>query len=159
MLNFQQKNHSFRTIDLLGLVLLVGIVGSISGAIIADTLHDDKAQRAQAMSEALARQIHADQVNISQSPASQRSPASVQKRPVIPILTSGELGHDPWGHPFHYTVRKTAGARAVTKIYVWSDGANGKSESDSATFEDSKALHEFTLGGDDVGFVEQYASD
>jgi hypothetical protein len=158
MLNFQQKNHSFRTIDLLGLIVLVGAVGSISGAIIAQAFHNDKPQRAQAMAEALARQIHADQVDANQSISSQRGPASVHKVQ-IPMLTSGELGHDPWGRPFHYSVRKAGKARSMTRVFVWSDGANGKSETDSASFEEGAHGSHFVLGGDDVGLVEEFTSD
>lgn len=164
MSNFHKKNRSFGTLDLIGLIALVGTVCSIVGIILAQAMKDDRPQRARAMAEALAKQISAEQNKAFQfaqvvdsaqkgtagGSSSGRGPASVE--PAVPALTSGSLGRDPWGQPFHYSVRKleSNNGRQVARVFVWSDGPDGKSQTDLANLK---------VGGDDLGYLEEFNSD
>ena len=159
MSNFHKKNRTFRTLDLIGLFVLVGLVCSISGVILAQAMQDDKPHRAQTMAEALAKQIRGEQQNKSlQQNSGQRGPASVSS---VPALTSGTMSKDPWGQPYHYLVRKvdTHNGRGVVRIFVWSDGPDGKAETDPTGLEGSSLGAKLKLRGDDLGFVEEYAAD
>jgi type II secretory pathway pseudopilin PulG len=135
---FGQKNQSFSTMDLLLLVGLVGGIGSVFGIVLAQSLQDTRTSRARMTAENLARQIEDRQLANEKQSHNSRSPASVNEKGgvVPPSLTDGRMGRDPWGRAFHYAVRDS-------KVFVWSDGPNGKIE--------SKLAETLILGGDDVG--------
>jgi hypothetical protein len=173
---FHKKNQSFTTIDILSLVLLVGAVGSISGAILAEAFHPETMERTEALAEILAHQLATQQLQartqVPVDPESHRGPASVQQVQPAPPLTSGTIGKDSWAHPFHYLVHEYVASktqRPTFRIFVWSDGPDGKADSDpnvfvSAFMARSPETHQpgvrlkFKLGGDDVGYSED-ASD
>ena len=135
---FGQKNQSFSTMDLLLLVGLVGGIGSVFGVVLAQAFQDTRPARARMTAENLARQIEARHLTNEKQSHNSRSPASVNEKGGVipPSLTDGRLGRDPWGNAFHYAVRNS-------KVFVWSDGPNGKVE--------SKLADHLVLGGDDVG--------
>ena len=150
---FSQRNQTFRTIDLFVLIVLVGGVASIFGAILAETFHDNRPVKALADAESWARQIQIRQMHQG---GSQRSPASAGE--TAPVFSEeGDTGRDPWGHPFHYLVRAT-NVQGHWRVYVWSDGANGKSESDPKEFT-QLAQASFKGGGDDIVHVEEFSAD
>ncbi len=135
--------------DLLLLVGLVGGVGSVVGVVLAQALQDDRPVRARNTAENLARQIEARQMIIEKRPQkSARGPASVDEN-LPPALTDGSLGRDPWGRPYHYTVRKDPAGEGKTKVFVWSEGPNGKPE--------SQATIPFKVDGDDIGHAREFA--
>ena len=142
---FGQKNQSFSTMDLFVLVGLVGGIGSVFGVVLAQAFQDTRPARAQVTAENLARQIEARQVLNEKQSHNSRTPASVNEKGgvVPPSLTDGRLGRDPWGNAFHYAVRNS-------KVFVWSDGPNGRVE--------SKLAESLILGGDDVGHTRAVPS-
>ncbi len=168
----QSLGRSFKTIDLLWVFLLVGVVGTISGAILAEALQDESPRHARQSAEVIAGQIRLmrlaeNQANPSQSVSSHadlggRSPASVATPSSdTEIATSGVMGHDPWGRPFRYLVVRMgqSGAGLRARIIVWSDGPNGRTESDPETIVERGVSGQSVFHGDDIGYVEEYSLD
>jgi hypothetical protein len=146
----QQKRY-FGTLDLIMLVVLCGTVSSVVGASVAGLLHDDRPVRARQSAQSLASQIRQQHEVALQGAASNgRSPASVREAQVPP-LTDGQLGKDPWGRPYFYTVLGTVGDSNAT-IVVWSEGPNGKLDSKIDDLSESNVM-KFRFKGDDVGIV------
>lgn len=146
----RQANQRFGTLDLIMLVVLCGTVSSVVGASIAGFLHDTRPARTRATAETLVGQIRQQRDASYHSQAgSERSPASVSD--VVPPLTEGQIGRDSWGRPFHYSVLGHP-HEAHPMIAVWSDGPNGKPESNISELEEvgTKAFH---FKGDDLGFI------
>ena len=153
----QQKRY-FGTLDLIMLVVLCGTVSSVVGASVAGLLHDDRPVRARQSAQSLASQLRQQhEVALQTSPGSGRSPASVNESQVPP-LTDGQLGKDPWGRPYFYTVLGAVNDPNAT-IVVWSEGANGKLDSKIDDLNDSNVV-KFRFKGDDVGYISNphYAS-
>jgi hypothetical protein len=149
---FSQRNQTFRTTDLFVLIVLVGGVASIFGAILAETFHDNRPVKALADAESWARQIQTRQMHQSGG----RGPASVSE--TAPVFSEeGNTGRDPWGRPFHYLVRAT-NVQGHWRVYVWSDGSNGKSETDPHEFT-QLAQATFKAGGDDIAHVEEFTTE
>jgi hypothetical protein len=148
-LGIRQKNQHFGTVDLVVTILLMGTVSSIAGALLAESLQDDRPARARASAQAMALQLQGQQdLALKSAQAETRSPASENS---APILTEGRMGRDPWGRPYHYSVRQsTHGPRRL--IYVWSEGPNGKSESEAAIEAEETPFH---FKGDDNGYVQK----
>ncbi len=150
----RQNNQHFGTLDLIMLVVLCGTVSSVVGASVAGLLHDDRASRARVTAETLAfqiRQQHDDALFGGASDQAQgRGPASVSDSSVPP-LTDGQMGKDPWGNPYFYTVlgRPTD---AGSTIVVWSGGPNGRVDSNIDDLSELSA-RSFHFRGDDVGFI------
>ena len=153
-MSFRQKNQHFGTLDLIMLVVLCGTVSSVVGASVAGLLHDDRPTRARTMAESLAYQIRQQHdsavASIHSSVQSGRSPASVSDS-LVPPLTDGQMGKDPWGRPYFYTVLGKPTDPNST-IVVWSEGPNGKLESKIDDLNDSN-VRSFHFRGDDVGFI------
>ena len=83
------------------------------------------------------------------SSGTDRAPASVGES--IPPLTDGQIGRDPWGHEFHYSILGNPSDPHPT-IVVWSDGPNGKLESNIGEI-DERHPKGFHFKGDDIGYV------
>ncbi len=154
-MSFRQKNQHFGTLDLIALVVLCGTVSSVVGAAVAGFLHDDRPTRARTMAESLAYQIRHqhDSALVSLlhgSDESGRAPASVSDASVPP-LTDGQMGKDPWGRPYFYTVLGLPTDPNST-IVVWSEGPNGKLESKIDELTEVN-VRDFHFRGDDVGFI------
>jgi hypothetical protein len=153
-LSFRQKNQHFGTLDLIMLVVLCGTVSSVVGASVAGLLHDDRPTRARTTAESMAYQIRQqhDAALASLQGTSQpgRSPASVSDA-AVPPLTDGQMGKDPWGHPYFYTVLGKPTDPNST-IVVWSEGPDGKLESKIDELNEQNVGH-FHFRGDDVGFI------
>lgn len=151
---FDQKNQQFRTVDFLAFVVLIATVGSSIGAVIAETFQDDSLPRAKAMAESFARQLEYQRLAaISTQMRSAREPAS--EIPQIHMLTDGEIGRDPWGNPYHYRVLEPNGDEAH-KIFVWSSGPNGRSESNDKIVKGFGGESQSPFGGDDLGYIREF---
>lgn len=134
------------------LVVLCGTVSSVVGAGVAGLLHDDRPTRARAAAETLAFQIRQQHQSVLHLEGSQlRGPASVSAESQLPPLTDGQMGKDPWGRPYYYTVlgKPTEGN---STIVVWSEGANGKLDSNVDELSETTA-NAFHFRGDDIGFI------
>ena len=151
MANFYEKNQTFRTVDLLGLIAMVGVVGTIFGAVLAQTFQDDRPIRARILAEAMARQIQQSQENAPVHVEGDRSPAS--ESPAV-----GTIGHDPWGRPFHYFVQKPESGSNSTRIFVWSDGPNGLSDTEPPALEAKMLGSVFQPQGDDIVHVDEFST-
>jgi hypothetical protein len=153
---FHQANQRFGTLDLIMLVVLCGTVSTVVGASIAGFTKDNRSSNARRTANHLALQIRiqheAALATISPHAAGDRSPASVE----VPPLTEGQIGKDPWGKPYHYSVLGSP-TEAKPVIAVWSEGPNGKLESDVSEF-DEKAPTKFHFRGDDIGFLSLHAA-
>lgn len=140
----RERGREFSTIDLLLLIVLVGGIGSVFGAVLAQAFQDQRPLRAKMVADTLTHQIEARWLEDANAPnprtPSSTNPVSSEIKPERLDLTEGTIGKDPWGRPFHYSVRDH-------QIFVWSDGLNGKSESTSSP--------SFALQGDDVGSVRR----
>lgn len=161
MADFYKSNRSLKTVDLMLLVASVGVVFTVFGATLAHSLRDNKPARAQSMAANLAHQIRSNQYDPHLSGGAGRSPASVQNATEIQLFTSGSLGRDPWGRAFHYFVRRkegSEGVRPLIRIYVWSGGPDGISNTDMAAAE-TDASQAAKFQGDDTGFVEEFPLD
>lgn len=161
MLKFSQKNQHFSTLDLLILVVLVGGVFSIFGAVLAQGFQDNRLTRAKTSAEAYAIQIKEQRIRAHRSETrASRQPASVENPTLVGLPANGEIGRDPWGRPFHYRVIEPSENQS-RRVVVWSDGPNREPESASASEggfgeADTKST---TFGGDDVGFVHVDAGE
>ena len=146
-----QNQRLFGTLDLIMLVVLCGTVSSVVGASMAGLLHDDRPARAHQLAESLALQIRQqhDLALHSSTPNDGRAPASVIDQ--VPPLTDGQLGKDPWGRPYFYTVLG-APTDPNSTIVVWSEGPNGKLDSKIDDLSEMTAV-KFRFKGDDIGFI------
>lgn len=139
----REITRDFSTVDVLLIVILVGGIGSVFGAVLAQAFQDQRPLRAKMAADTLARQIEAHWLD-KESASNARVPSSTgvtnQPQTEHVDLSEGTMGKDPWGRPFHYLVRDH-------QIFVWSDGSNGKSE--------SVALPSLAMGGDDIGSIRK----
>ncbi len=146
----KQKRY-FGTLDLIMLVVLCGTVSSVVGASVAGLFHDDRPVRARQSAKSFASQLRQQHEIALQSVRNDgRSPASVHEAQVPP-LTDGQLGKDPWGRPYFYTVLGAVSDPNAT-IVVWSEGANGKLDSKIDDLNESNVVN-FRFKGDDIGFI------
>ncbi len=150
-MSFRQDNQHFGTLDLIMLVVLCGTVSSVIGASVAGLLHDDRPTRARSMAESLAFQIRQQhQLAVQSQTAQLRGPASMGSDPVPP-LTDGQMGKDPWGHPYFYSVLGNPN-NVNSTIVVWSEGPNGRLDTKIEELNETTA-NTFHFRGDDVGFI------
>jgi hypothetical protein len=159
-----QSARQFRTSDFVMLVLLTGVVISIISAMLARGLKDSRPDQALLVARALAHQI-GEQSRIWSSGSvqdvsnrdnsvhgsSNREPASTVEGSGAQ-LTEGELGRDPWGHPYRYFVGQSNEGLKQQAIFVWSPGPDGKSDSNPQAVLMSQ--QQFRFSGDDLGFVQ-----
>lgn len=153
-MSIHKKNQHFGTLDLIMLVVLCGTVSSVIGASVAGLLHDNRPGRAKSSAEALALQIRQQREHSNQAfvLSSSRSPASASEH-MVPPLTDGQIGKDPWGRPYFYSVLGEPTDQSPT-IVVWSEGPDGRMETDISELSD-KNPEAFRFKGDDVGFVSK----
>lgn len=153
-MSFRQKNQHFGTLDLIMLVVLCGTVSSVVGASVAGFLHDDRPTRARTMAESLAYQIRQQHdsatASFRASVQDGREPASASDA-LVPPLTDGQMGKDPWGRPYFYTVLGNP-TDANSTIVVWSEGPNGRLDTKIDELNDAN-IRNFHFRGDDVGFI------
>lgn len=83
---------------------------------------------------------------------SSRNPASVDDSvPLNQLRTTGTMGMDPWGMPYHYRILSSDKHRI--KILVWSSGPDKKVQTTSLDNENQPVPRSPNYLGDDVGVV------
>jgi type II secretory pathway pseudopilin PulG len=140
------KKQHVRSKGIISLFVLLGVSALIcvpvwsgrSGATQQRTLH---------RAESLAYQLlESRKVNSSRGPASVDSPVNHL------TMDEGDVGLDPWGHPYHYKLLK-ANENQLAKILVWSMGPNGKSETADDVIESNRDSRSPQFSGDDLGIM------
>ncbi len=152
-----ERNQHFGTLDLIMLVVLCGTVSSIVGAAVAGLMHDTRPSRARGAAEAFAMQLRQQHENHRTKEMTQvsgsRSPASVDSNNDIPPLTGGQIGRDPWGRAYQYTVLSSQPDRNPV-VLVWSSGPNGRLETETERLTQDE-VSGFRFNGDDLGFLDR----
>lgn len=154
MVKNNKENRQFSTIDLIGLLALFAFVTSLAGAILSETIHDSRPVKARAMAQTFAEQILARRtVDVKKPGTAERMPASVSYEKSLP--DTGFIGQDAWGHPYHYRVAFDP-SKNETRVFVWSSGPNGRSESDATVDVAIQRLEQerFHFQGDDLGYIK-----
>ncbi|MNL21352.1 hypothetical protein D3C87_1426390 [compost metagenome] len=72
--------------------------------------------------------------------------------PAEPLRTTGTMGTDPWGQPYHYRILSSSDAPKV-RILVWSAGPNQKVETNALEDEGQVLSHQPSYAGDDLGVI------
>ncbi|HVK62565.1 MAG TPA: hypothetical protein VM432_13485 [Bdellovibrionales bacterium] len=147
----RERNQHFGTLDLIMMVVLCGTVSSVVGAAVAGLLHDTRPGRARGNAEAFALQIRQQHENHQKPESLDRAPASVESE--VPPLTGGQIGRDPWGRPYQYTVLSSHPERKPV-VLVWSGGPNGQLETDTSALTQDE-ISGFRFGGDDLGYLDR----
>ena len=86
--------------------------------------------------------------------ASARGPASVAPQSdelASMIRTTGTMGTDPWGQPYHFRILSSNASKI--RILVWSTGPNRKIETSNLDDENVQLSFQPTYQGDDIGVV------
>jgi hypothetical protein len=146
-----------------GVITLLGLVG-LSALIIATPWN--RSLTGQGSEEALQKaevvgyqvvQIYREAAKNREAitaPAKARGPASVQASGddlSSLIRTTGTMGSDPWGQPYHFRILSSNSAKI--RILVWSAGPNGKVETPKLDDENAQPSFQPAYSGDDVGLV------
>ncbi len=138
----------FGTTDLVIVMALWSAMAVVLGGVLSEVTADSETPIARSQTETFGLRLLSEAA--ASSPAGlTRGPASLGQNP---FTGSGELGRDPWGHPYKYRVFGGA-------VVVWSLGRNGVSDSDPAFEALGKdavgQLGRFKFLGDDVGYLRQ----
>lgn len=122
MSHIPDENQQFSTIDAIFVVALLVVVTVVSSTILSQVFADHKRVQAKMKAEALAFRLASrpDATNEIEDISEGRRPASKAEK------KSGEIGMDPWGHAYHYSVVREETGK-VTEVAVWSGGPNGTS--------------------------------
>jgi len=148
--SFMNSPHfqSFKSSDLVGLLLLSVLCVLIVGGIVSQALESQKKIEAYKGAEKISLQLMAGELSEldlqSASDDAKRSPASGKTN----------LGLDPWGFAYQYKIIQS---RQSSFLVVWSLGPNGSTDSqlDSFTIDDKGLLRAADFKGDDVGYIQQ----
>ena len=84
--------------------------------------------------------------------ASSRGPASIESPINHLTQDEGEIGLDPWGHPYRYKLLKGHELQ-MSKILVWSLGPNGTVETKSELLDSNRDARSPEFSGDDLGIM------
>lgn len=144
-----------------GVLTLLGLVG-FSAAIIAapwnrsyqDVEIDAALQKAEVVGYQVV-QIYREAAKSSalSSHKSNRNPASATPEATLENLrTTGTMGNDPWGQPYHYRILSAEKNKAM-RILVWSSGPNKKADTADLENESKNISGQPTYSGDDIGVV------
>ncbi len=151
------------------LLVLCGFVSTVIGVMISGFLQDPKPERARLGAKSIAQQLRERHETAFHSNTENKSPeaalgggralASIdgpakrsEESATAVLLSEGELGRDPWGRPYHYSVRPQPNSERRI-ILVWSDGPDGKPDTDPQQIADGSGAAHFK--GDDVGYALQ----
>jgi type II secretory pathway pseudopilin PulG len=156
------ENEQNQEVRSSGMFLILGLVG-VSLAIIATPwnrqFQDSKVETALHKAEVVGYQVVQIYREASKSSMpndkSNRTPASVSpEESAFPadLRSTGTMGTDPWGSPFHYRIL-SADKSGNVRILVWSSGPNQKAE--TAQLEDEEAVisGQPSYAGDDIGVL------
>lgn len=156
------KNEQKQELRSTGVLALLGLIG-FSMAFIATPwnrqMTDTRNQAALQKAEVVGYQVvqlyreaaRAAMLAPSNKEGSQRLPASAAPLEEY-IRTTGTMGQDPWGQPYHYRIL-SALPEGKIKILVWSKGPNQKVETAHLDDEGAKITGQPIYAGDDVGVL------
>ncbi len=147
-----------------GVLTLLGLVG-FSMALIATPwnreTHDSRGENVRQKAEVVGYQVvqlyrEALKIQVSSGKSGERQPASVSGEQALSpenLRSTGTMGLDPWGQPFHFRILSASQQEGKIRILVWSAGPNKRV--DTAYLEDeTKSLDsQPTYKGDDVGVL------
>jgi hypothetical protein len=140
------KIQHVRSKGIISLFMLFGVAAFLCVPIWSDTSEATQ-QHTLHRAESLAYQLLE-----SRKSSSSRAPASVDGPVNHLTLDEGNIGLDPWGHPYHYKLLK-ARENQPAKILVWSLGPNGKSETSDEIIESNRDMRSPQFSGDDLGIM------
>lgn len=154
------KNQEKQEFKSSGVLTLLGLVG-ISGLIIAtpwnrqvkDSTSENALQKAEVVGYQVVqiyREASRSQSVFLDNSSKDRMPASAA--PAEPLRTTGTMGTDPWGQPYHYRILSSSDAPKV-RILVWSAGPNQKVETAALDDEGQVLSHQPSYSGDDLGVI------
>jgi len=84
---------------------------------------------------------------------STRTPAAASEVALNHLaLDQGQIGLDPWGHPYQFKLLKLKEFQK-TKIVVWSLGPNGVSETTQDSLDPNRDTESLDFEGDDLGVI------
>ncbi len=146
----EHKKQYVRSHGIISLFMLIGCTAMVclpvwsgrSGVYQQKTLH---------RAESLAYQLLDGRKSASPASAG-RGPASVEGSLNQLTKEQGEIGLDPWGHPFQYKLLKPTNNQP-TKILVWSLGPNGQAETKDQTLDQNRDKANPEFSGDDLGIM------
>jgi type II secretory pathway pseudopilin PulG len=153
------KNQEKQEFKSSGVLTLLGLVGT-SALIIATPWNQEtqisRSENALQKAEVVGYQVVQIYREASRSQgvfldksSKDRMPASAA--PAEPLRTTGTMGTDPWGQPYHYRILSASDAPKV-RILVWSTGPNRKIETTELEDEDQQ-LQQPSYAGDDLGVI------
>lgn len=152
-------NQPLKTVDLLSLLALSASVVILSGLILTRGLKDE--DRSMGMSEAqnLAFQLvhggFSAPANSGRQPASEKGGSVAPKDELGIFQGHGQIGKDPWGRSFQYSVIRGDEGR-VDYVVVWSLGPNARADTqESAINRDFVSKKVLPFVGDDFGYVHR----
>lgn len=160
------KKQDLKTIDISIVLILLALSMTLSWKLVSAGEGNPDIRKAQNDTKGLSLQLlsgglgtlHEEEVRQTRGPASATSEIAF-KRSLDLFGKTGKLGLDPWGQPYRYSFveEATESGQNATVVLVWSDGPNGKSETDYDSMEQIKITKYSNLSkifqGDDVGFL------
>lgn len=140
-----KENQQFNTFDVLSMFLCFMLVVSIGGVLFNSHIQQKKASLAQHYVENLAEELIMKPV-ISSMDSSSRTPAS-----------EFNLGLDPWGSAYKYSVIKNSYGLPIYVVVV-SGGPNSKFETEvieTMAFAKTQ-IENVQFKGDDIGYIKSF---
>ena len=153
-----EKKQEFKSTSVLTMLGLVGFSVTLIAAPWNRQSQDPDVDLALQKAEIVGYQVvqiyreAAKNSTVSNGKPDSRMPASVAPDNLENLRTTGTMGSDPWGQPYHYRILSAENSKPI-RLLVWSTGPNKKI--DSPDFEnEAKALPaQPVYGGDDVGVI------
>lgn len=152
------KKQEFKSSGVITLLGLVGFSAVIISAPWNRSYQDTEVDAAMHKAEIVGYQVvqiyrEAAKNSALSSSSSSRNPASASPENNLESLrTTGTMGTDPWGQPYHYRILSAEKNKAM-RILVWSAGPNKKIETADLDNETKQVVGQPSYSGDDVGVV------
>lgn len=140
-----KQNQQFNTFDVLSMFLCFALVVSIGGVLFNSHIEQKKSSAAKNYVENLAQELIMKPV-ISSMDSNSRMPASELN-----------LGLDPWGSAYKYSVIKNSYGLPIYVVVV-SGGPNSEFEtevSETMAFTQSQ-IENVQFKGDDIGYIKSF---
>lgn len=163
------KNEEKQEFKSSGVLALLGLVG-FSTAIIATPwnrqIQDSRIETARQKAEVVGYQVvqiyrEASKPVLPSNKGSGRIPASVAESKSLSaerLRSTGTMGLDPWGQPYHYRIL-SADQSGKVRILVWSGGPNKKIETADLDNEEAALKEQPVYSGDDMGVLLSMAQN
>ncbi len=107
-------------------------------------------QRAEIVGYQLVQLYREASKNIHDSAKTARGPASAGPS-IADLRTTGTMGTDDWGQPFHYRILSTE--QSKLRVLIWSSGPDKSVQTAELENEDIQLPVQPTFAGDDLGVV------